>query len=95
MRIRPVPFRTRKLSSPAPMVLHTGVCGRVGRRRPKTKNDNFIWFFRSVTHECVGDAPFFFVSMIGGVVRGGGVWVLSVGGVCGWGVWLGVYESDW
>ena len=47
--------------------------------------------FRSVTHECVGDAPFFFVSMIGGVVRGGGVWVLSVGGVCG----VGVYESGW
>jgi hypothetical protein len=30
---RPVPFRTRKLSLPAPMVLHPGGCGRVGRRR--------------------------------------------------------------
>src|SRR3954447_2130604 len=30
---RPVPFRTRKLSSPAPMVLHPGGCGRVGHRR--------------------------------------------------------------
>ena len=30
---RPVPFRTRKLSPPAPMVLHSGGCGRVGRRR--------------------------------------------------------------
>jgi hypothetical protein len=30
---RPVPFRTRKLSLPAPMVLHLGGCGRVGRRR--------------------------------------------------------------
>ena len=31
---RPVPFRTRKLSPPAPMVLHLGGCGRVGHRRP-------------------------------------------------------------
>src|SRR4029434_9377430 len=30
---RPVTFRTRKLSPPAPMVLHSGGCGRVGRRR--------------------------------------------------------------
>jgi hypothetical protein len=30
---RPVSFRTRKLSLPAPMVLHLGGCGRVGRRR--------------------------------------------------------------
>ena len=30
---RPVPFRTRKLSPTAPMVLHSGGCGRVGRRR--------------------------------------------------------------
>ena len=30
---RPVPFRTRKLSLPAPMVLHPGGCGRVGHRR--------------------------------------------------------------
>src|SRR5437879_2604057 len=30
---RPVPFRTRKLSPPAPMVLHSLGCGRVGRRR--------------------------------------------------------------
>jgi hypothetical protein len=29
----PVTFRTRKLSSSAPMVLHRGRCGRVGRRR--------------------------------------------------------------
>jgi hypothetical protein len=26
----PFPFRTRKLSSPAPMVLHGRLCGRVG-----------------------------------------------------------------
>jgi hypothetical protein len=30
---RPVPFRTRKLRPTAPMVLHPGGCGRVGRRR--------------------------------------------------------------
>ncbi len=30
---RPVTFRTRKLSPPAPMVLHSGGCGRVGHRR--------------------------------------------------------------
>src|SRR4051794_11597855 len=30
---RPVSSRTRKLSPPAPMVLHPGGCGRVGRRR--------------------------------------------------------------
>lgn len=29
----PVTFRTRKLSLPAPMVLHLGGCGRVGRCR--------------------------------------------------------------
>ena len=33
---RPVPFRTRKLSPTALMVLQTGVCGRVRHRRPKT-----------------------------------------------------------
>ena len=30
---RPVPYRTRKLSPTAPMVLHSGGCGRVGHRR--------------------------------------------------------------
>ena len=30
---RPAPFRTRKLSPPAPMVLHPNQCGRVGHRR--------------------------------------------------------------
>ena len=33
---RPETFRTRKLSPPAPMVLHPGGCGRVGRRRTNT-----------------------------------------------------------
>ena len=35
---RPVPFRTRKLSPPALMVLHPGGCGRVSYRRPKNTN---------------------------------------------------------
>ena len=35
---RPVPSRTRKLSPPAPMVLHPPGCGRVGRRRHQTRN---------------------------------------------------------
>lgn len=30
---RPAPFRTRKLSLSAPMVLQVGTCGRVGHRR--------------------------------------------------------------
>src|SRR3954471_13772049 len=34
--VRPVPSRTRKLSPPAPMVLHSSGCGRVGRRRHST-----------------------------------------------------------
>ena len=32
----PAPFRTRKLSLSAPMVLHGGPCGRLGRRRTIT-----------------------------------------------------------
>src|SRR4051794_41575593 len=32
----PAPSRTRKLSQPAPMVLHPRGCGRVGRRRTTT-----------------------------------------------------------
>src|ERR1700712_2071438 len=32
---RPVPFRTRKLSLTAPMVLQSKDCGRVGHRRTK------------------------------------------------------------
>jgi hypothetical protein len=35
---RPVPFRTRKLSPPAPMVLHSTGCGRVGHRRTQLHN---------------------------------------------------------
>src|SRR5262245_57579484 len=33
---RPDPSRTRKLSPPAPMVLHRKQCGRVGHRRTTT-----------------------------------------------------------
>ena len=36
---RPVPSRTRKLSPPAPMVLHSPGCGRVGRRRHQTQGN--------------------------------------------------------
>ena len=39
MGSRPVPFRTRKLSLSAPMVLHSGGCGRVGRRRHHNLNN--------------------------------------------------------
>src|SRR3954447_15279054 len=35
----PVTFRTRKLSPPAPMVLHGGGWGRVGRRRKSVGNE--------------------------------------------------------
>ena len=35
---RPAPFRTRKLSPPAPMVLHPNQCGRVGHRRTQLEN---------------------------------------------------------
>ena len=37
---RPVPFRTRKLSPPAPMVLHSTGCGRVGHRRTQRETNN-------------------------------------------------------
>src|SRR5690606_4720490 len=35
---RPAPFRTRKLSPSAPMVLHARACGRAGHRRTHTLN---------------------------------------------------------
>src|ERR1700754_3044984 len=35
----PVPSRTRKLSPPAPMVLHGRPCGRVGRRRTQPEEE--------------------------------------------------------
>ena len=37
-RPHPIPSRTRKLSSLAPMVLHDFLCGRVGRRRVFSKS---------------------------------------------------------
>ena len=37
---RPDPSRTRKLSLPAPMVLHPPGCGRVGHHRPPHKHKN-------------------------------------------------------
>src|SRR4051794_25731021 len=36
---RPVPFRTRKLRPTAPMVLHSGGCGRVGHRRTHIRQE--------------------------------------------------------
>src|SRR5690606_12222572 len=40
---RPVPFRTRKLSLSAPMVLHSTGCGRVGHRRtPVTEGPQLL-----------------------------------------------------
>ena len=33
VRIHPIPFRTRKLSSPGPMILQVFICGKVGRRQ--------------------------------------------------------------
>jgi hypothetical protein len=47
-RIHPFPFRTRKLSSLAPMVLHGRLCGRVGHRRffiAKAPNTNVFGAF--------------------------------------------------
>jgi hypothetical protein len=59
----PVPSRTRKLSPPAPMVLHGRLCGRVGHRRnqhrerPPTMSGAFFAFPR-VSHSKPG-RPFF------------------------------------
>ena len=47
---RPVPFRTRKLSPPAPMVLPPGGSGRVGYRRP----NNFTQHTRCKHHAYSG-----------------------------------------
>ena len=47
---RPVPFRTRKLSPPAPMVLPPGGSGRVGYRRP----NNFTHSTRHTNPLCGG-----------------------------------------
>src|SRR4030095_3064429 len=55
---RPVPFRTRKLSLPAPMVLRGGPRGRVGRRRT---------FFARGAARVTGPAPL--VGMPGGRFR--------------------------
>src|SRR5829696_7326044 len=38
----PAPFRTRKLSLSAPMVLHGGPCGRLGRRRTNNTSGSVI-----------------------------------------------------
>lgn len=58
---RPVPFRTRKLSPPAPMVLPPGGSGRVGYRRP----NNFTHSTRHTT-VCAAGA-FFWCCMFAGL----------------------------
>ena len=50
---RPVPFRTRKLSPPAPMVLPPGGSGRVGYRRP----NNFTHRHPPHNRSCGGCLP--------------------------------------
>ena len=40
--VHPVPYRTRKLSSHAPMVLQGQPCGRVGRRHPTSRIGSFF-----------------------------------------------------
>jgi hypothetical protein len=54
-RKHPVTFRTRKLSFPAPMVLHSGGCGRVGHRRTifrmTRKAPRHAWGLSCVHHQ--------------------------------------------
>ena len=60
-RSHPFPFRTRKLSSPAPMVLHGRLCGRVGRRRILTSTllgSRSRGFFYYRTPRTLNLAPF-------------------------------------
>ena len=57
---RPDPFRTRKLSLPALMVLQPGGCGRVSYRRHKTTKTT-QYTRRSTTHH-KGNAPSFRLS---------------------------------
>src|SRR6478735_11537611 len=51
---RPVPFRTRKLSLSAPMVLQGGPCGRVGHRRTSFEKwpPRAGWPFRVNSRDC-------------------------------------------
>src|SRR5690606_16442889 len=51
----PDPYRTRKLSPPAPMVLHPNGCGRVGHRRntqPRAPGPSAIFMPRLPMHRC-------------------------------------------
>src|ERR1700712_1749060 len=51
---RPVPFRTRKLSLSAPMVLHPPGCGRVGRRRNTIPNRGGHMRYQSYMASSIG-----------------------------------------
>ena len=62
---RPVPFRTRKLSPPAPMVLPPGGSGRVGYRRP----NNFTHGTRHTT-DCAAGAFLYICNPTAGRWRG-------------------------
>ena len=55
---RPVPFRTRKLSLSAPMVLHSSGCGRVGHcRTPVPERGPTVWVPSSCFHERIPLCP--------------------------------------
>ena len=82
---RPDPFRTRKLSLPALMVLQPGGCGRVSYRRHKTTNNNSIQNLAPELSETTEQhrryssfSPIAFgsaasVVRVGGVIHGGDV----------------------
>ena len=48
--VHPVPYRTRKLSPHAPMVLQGQPCGRVGRRHPTSRIGSFFVCQRGLGH---------------------------------------------
>src|SRR5690606_28290795 len=83
-RKHPVTFRTRKLSFSAPMVLHSGGCGRVGRRRP------LFWLVRKAAESFPG-----LFCVCGGGGSGPSWW----GWLVGFGVFLcsgfGVLAGGW
>ena len=58
MGSRPVPFRTRKLSLSAPMVLHSGGCGRVGRRRHHNLKSRICTEVNTPSHQTVTKGVF-------------------------------------
>src|SRR5215203_1365794 len=72
----PAPFRTRKLSLSAPMVLHGGPCGRLGRRRTTTPQGRSfvtgpeVFSARIISpHKAVNKPPWLKSALISGLVR--------------------------